>query len=382
MHTAFEVSIQTLCYIYIMNKVVCIITILLFTISVHGQNGVDSYSFMVAGHTYGVPWSSQMGLHPPFKAKYDYITSRSDIKMCFLTGDMISRPTVMGWNAVDNDIDSLKIPVYKVAGNHDLKDKQLYISRYGNTYYQFTFNNDLFIILDSNEDNWSVLGEQLDFLKNTLNSNAKENNHVFVFFHHVLWSAGINAFKHVIPNSTEGRILPINFWSDIVPLFTKINSKVHMFAGDVGVSWASSVSYDKFENITFISSGMGGTSSDNFIIINVDSLNQVNYELICLNDTSLHCMGDLENYLVVDSSIVPSAIKVYPNPCSKILNVEVPFEENLDIKLLDMKGTVVVQKYVEGSCQAKFENLHLPKGIYVVRVVTKENCYEEKVILL
>ena len=169
------------------------------------------YSFVIAGHTYGETASNHVGLYPPFQAKYNYISSRSGIEMCFLTGDMVRKPSIRVWDEVDVDIDSLKVDVYMVAGNHDLNNKPLYVSRYGRTYFKFTYRNDLFIVLDPIEDNWNISGEQLAFLNTTLDSSAAGSDNIFVFFHQVLWSAGVQEFNHISVNSFEGRALPINF---------------------------------------------------------------------------------------------------------------------------------------------------------------------------
>lgn len=75
----------------------------------------------------------------------------------------------------------LGVPVYYVAGNHDVKDRPLFESRYGRTYKSFYKNNDLFIILDPNIDGWNISGDQLIFLDSTLN-NLKKIQSIFLHF--------------------------------------------------------------------------------------------------------------------------------------------------------------------------------------------------------
>ena len=73
-----------------------------------------------------------------------------------------------------------------------------------------------------------------------------------------------------------------------------------MFSGDVCVSWASDISFVRYKNIIFISTGMGDVSGENFVVVNVDTSKILDYDLICLSDPDLDCLGDIEDYMVVN----------------------------------------------------------------------------------
>ncbi|MCF8358761.1 MAG: metallophosphoesterase [Prolixibacteraceae bacterium] len=155
-----------------MRTIFFLVALMLFACSPEKKSDPEPYSFFVAGHTYGQPGVNNIGLHPPFKQKFSCIQSRSEIKFGILTGDIAAPvPTAKDWDEVDADIDSLGIPVYFAVGNHDMKERDLYEERYGDTYYHFIFNNDLFIVLDPNMNNWNISGKQLSFLKNVVNDN-------------------------------------------------------------------------------------------------------------------------------------------------------------------------------------------------------------------
>ena len=65
------------------------------------------------------------------------------------------------------------------------------------------------------------------------------------------------------------------------------------------------------------------------------------------------------------------AVKVYPNPTSGSIFIEREKSGSLELTLLDMKGSIIMQKTVLSA----FGNLnlsHLPKGIYILRM------YDEK----
>ncbi len=256
-----------------------------------------SYSFFIAGHTYGSPGVDNDGLHPAFKNKFDLIQSDGHIGFGVLTGDIVITGTEQNWNEVDNDIIDLGPPVYFAAGNHDMTDRVLFESRYGQTYYSFVHQSDLFIVLDPNLDEWNISDDQLQFLENALNSEAQNVNNIFVFFHQVLWWEPDNIYQNVTLNSLAGRADTINFWNEIEPLFNGLSKPVHMFAGDVGAfNTGSEFMYHQYENIKLIASGMGGNVRDNIIIIDVHEDASVSYRLIALNDPDINALGDLLDY--------------------------------------------------------------------------------------
>lgn len=64
-----------------------------------------------------------------------------------------------------------------------------------------------------------------------------------------------------------------------------------MFSGDVGVSWASDISFVRYKNIIFISTGMGDVSGENFVVVNVDTSKILDYDLIFFVGSRLGLFG-------------------------------------------------------------------------------------------
>jgi hypothetical protein len=258
--------------------------------------GGDSYSFFVAGHTYGKPGIDNIGFHPPFKEKF-YLLQNDAVKFGILIGDIVWTSTVQNWNEIDRDIDSLGIPVYFAVGNHDIMDRDLFESRYGDTFYHFIFNRDLFIVLDPNLDHWNISVEQLRFLERTIMDYRDSCNYIFVFFHQLLWWQADNRYQSVIPNSFEGRADSINFWTEVEPLFNGLENPVIMFAGDLGAtSLSADYMYHHYDNITVIASGMGKGVGDNFVIVHITADKKIDYQLIALFGDDIHGLGALTDY--------------------------------------------------------------------------------------
>ncbi len=280
----------------------------------------DYYSFFVAGHTYA--WK---GLNKGFVEKFEYIKSRPEIQFGVFTGDMVaSNPKASNWDLVDRDVKKLGLPVFFSVGNHDVENSLLFDERYGDTYYSFFFERDLFIVLDPNIDHWNISDEQLEFLVTVLRNYASKSRHIFVFFHQLIWWEPDTKYAQIIPNSMAGRADSVNFWTEIAPLFHDLSNRVYMFAGDVGAGeWSSDFMFDEYENITLTASGMGESVGDNFLIINVDSSENVGFELICLNNQVLDCFGEIENYnLSALSDQVEQSEKVIRDPSDSISSGE------------------------------------------------------------
>ncbi len=262
------------------------------------------YSFFVAGHTYGKPNVDNKGLHPPFKKKFEYLQSRLEIEFGVLTGDIVVESSIQDWDDVDKDIDTLGLPVYFAPGNHDLKDRALYSSRYGSPYYSFIKHKDLFIFLDPTKKRWNIKGAQWEFLRNVVDTSYKRVNNIFVFVHQVLWWEEDNIYANVRPNYTKWKAKKTNFWTEVEPLFHQLPNKVIFFAGDMGANRkCDDFMYDSYDNIEFVGSGMGEGKGDNFVIVNVLKNKSVKLELICLQDSNLHCFGDIYKYRVRNKQV-------------------------------------------------------------------------------
>lgn len=345
--------------------------VFLSCISLWGQNDSIRYSFFVAGHTYGKPGANNVGFHPEFMKQFPYIQGRTEIRFGVLTGDIVSaNPTAQDWDEIDSDIETLGLPTYFAVGNHDMEDRDLYESRYGDTYYEFEYGDDLFIVLDPNLDEWNISGDQLAFLKDVLNAKAPTVENIFVFFHQILWKGEEPGFDYISWNSESGRASSINFWSEVEPLFHTLPNQVVMFAGDLGASWASAVTYDSFDNITLIATGMGHEDGENFVVVNVQEDNTISYDLICLSDPDINCLGELTDYLRVSEVMHAhgSSTLLYPNPASDQFIISTGNKEAYTIQLFDLRGALIMSVEISDQYEYSIDASQLKSGFYIVRI--------------
>jgi len=94
------------------------------------------------------------------------------------------------WEEFNLMVEKLKMPFFYLPGNHDITNRVMqeeWEKRYGRRYYNFTYKDVLFIILDSNDDDdHSISEDQTNYAINAI----KENQNVrwtFVLVHHPIW---------------------------------------------------------------------------------------------------------------------------------------------------------------------------------------------------
>jgi len=100
------------------------------------------------------------------------------------------------WDGYDKAIAGFEMPVYSVAGNHDIWDavsERIYQERVKPLWYSFDHKGSHFIVLDSEDqsDNRAhfekIEGAQIEWLKADL-AKSKDAEHTFVFVHKPLWT--------------------------------------------------------------------------------------------------------------------------------------------------------------------------------------------------
>ena len=240
-----------------------IISLLAFAtnLSATEKTAAGPFSFVVIGHVRGDDDGVMQPLLGPLLAKVR--TLKPD--MIFLTGDMIygglgknHRADIISqdWERLDAALAKVGVPVYRVAGNHDINDpmtRDIYFARYGKLPQAFSYRGSRFLLLNSsyvpegNETPPRVHGRQaylrgkqldtfqLDFLRKEISGEQRYDN-VFLFMHHLLWDNDEQAV----------------WWRDVHPLLVGRNVRA-VFAGDVG---PRKFSHMKRDGIDYIQSSI------------------------------------------------------------------------------------------------------------------------------
>jgi len=100
----------------------------------------------------------------------------------------------MEWNEFDEFAARLEMPFFYVPGNHDITNKMMedmWVERFGSTYYYFVYRNVLFLCLNSEEaltaaESTVFSEKQIEFIKRTL-AEHQEVRWTLLFFHKPVW---------------------------------------------------------------------------------------------------------------------------------------------------------------------------------------------------
>ena len=225
-----------------------------------GQTVGDTFSFAVVGHVRG----DHKGLHPGLPRLLDDLRSQSP-DFVVLTGDMIYGNSTFlptgaerieaEWDALDSELASLDVPIYRVPGNHDINDlvtRDVYSRRYGPIPHHVSVGNSKLVFLNSTrtpregDEHWGegwprgvpIGSEQIEFLRHVLTDDV-DHTHAFVFLHHhELWWGGTDT----------------PWWRDVHPIL--VAGKVRgVFSGDSGPPFK--FSHRASQGIEYVQSSIG-----------------------------------------------------------------------------------------------------------------------------
>lgn len=98
------------------------------------------------------------------------------------------------WNEFDSFVNQLEMPFFYVPGNHDITNEvmeDLWIKKFGTTYYHFIYQDVLFLCLNSEDQKrgagrGTISDKQYDYIAKTLEDN-KDVRWTLVFLHQPLW---------------------------------------------------------------------------------------------------------------------------------------------------------------------------------------------------
>lgn len=361
-----------------MKQLAGILILTFMAIHAFGQNPI--YSFFCAGHTYGNPNNVQYGLHANFVDYFPELNANHQMELGFLTGDVVAAPTAQYWDSAQLDMAKLNMPLYIAAGNHDIS--QEFVNRFGDYYFAFQHQQDLFIVLTPGLNQWNIEGDQLLFLEQTLNEWAPQSRYIFIMLHELIWWSPDNIYQDVIINYVPHYPGSTNFEEVVKPLLLSYPNKIFLYAGDVGAtSVVSPCMYHQYENLTIMASGMGSLTMDNIIITEVYE-DYVKLDLVALNGDNPNTMGELSDWAV--NTAIPEnsdlSINIFPNPCQDYLEIRNPSMHNMQIIIYNMMGKEFINRHVQRNQNEILDISSLKNGMYILHFSDQEKEMNLKLI--
>lgn len=365
-----------------MKNILVFLFVVSFIGSIKAQNDSILYSFFAAGHTYGSPMNPQFGLYDPFVDYIPTINNYPNMTYGVFTGDVVVTSTIAYWDSAIVDMNKLNMPTYIAAGNHDIGPN--FTSKFGDYYFSFKHDSDLFIVLTPGLDSWNIMGSQLDFLTSTLDSNYSTVDNIFIFMHQLIWWSPVNEYQYVDINFEPQYPGWTNYETVVKPLLLSYPNEFTIYAGDLGSNDnVSPFMYHSFDNITLIGSGMGGGIRDNIIITDVYE-DSIHHNLVAINGNDPDALGKLTDYvLIINYPQIISAIdiRIYPNPCSNYLNVENNLPVDLKISIYNNYGQLIQAKPIHKNSNNVITCTGLNPGVYFLHLNGNEVNIRKKIIV-
>ena len=250
-----------------------------------------AFTFLVSGHFHGA--STNVSGFPASSLQAN-IDSLNHIQPAFMVslGDLfLDVDSTIIHNYRSSLFNKLQFPLFNAVGNHDLANGNIYEKFYGRTYSSFVLSNALFIILNTELNDGSIKGEQLEFLTQILNI-SKEIKYVFLFSHRPIWSEENSKYDNLFADNTHSNF-GNNFKSDVLPLLIekKKTTQIIWFSGSLGGLAPTSFFYDNDDGITFIQTAIRDLPRDAVLQVSVGD--SVSFKGISLTGKKLE---KIQNY--------------------------------------------------------------------------------------
>lgn len=237
------------------------------------KDSLRNYSFIVSGHFHGASTNYSTFPASTILAGIDTInTSRAAFLISL--GDLfldVNEQYIKNYKK--SLFDKLKIPLFNAVGNHDISNNNQYTQLYGKSFFAFKTITEQFIFLDTEVKDGDIVGEQLGFLKKTVQSLDPSCRNVFILSHRPVWAQSIKKYEQLFKDNTRSILNSNNFNNEIVPLLKKVSGKeIFWISGSMG-NGAASFFYDKNEEfkITFMQTAIRDLPRDAVLKVSVNN---------------------------------------------------------------------------------------------------------------
>ncbi|MCW3071650.1 MAG: hypothetical protein JWO44_1540 [Bacteroidetes bacterium] len=233
-----------------------------------------TYSFIVSGHFHGA--STNLSTFPAATVLANTDTLNSfQPAFLFTLGDMFLD---LDKNYIDHYqralFSKLKMPVFNAVGNHDLSNGDMYEKTFGATYYSFIAGLELFIVLNTEKDDGSIKGEQLEMLQEALKKGQQQSiKNIFILSHRPIWSENDPAYTGLFAGNTRTALGSNNYEKEIKPLLTNISKvkNIYWMSGSMANAPASFFYHkDESSNITFMQTAIRDLPRDAVLLVTAD----------------------------------------------------------------------------------------------------------------
>lgn len=160
----------------------------------------------------------------------------------------------------------LPVPLFNAPGNHDAG--KAYVQAFGQALQVITLGRDLIVLLDTERDDGSVKGEQMDTLKAVL---KRATGRVFVVSHRPIWAEEDTVYGPLFEGNTRS-MLSTNYRAEVEPLLLNAAShaQVYWISGSMAGRAPSSFFFQPHKpGLTFIQTAIRDLLRDALLVADV-----------------------------------------------------------------------------------------------------------------
>lgn len=229
-----------------------------------------SYRLLIGGHFHGA--SSSVSGYPAATVLASIGAMNATKANVFLsTGDLFMDPDRDSARYATAFFAPLQLPLFNAPGNHDLEGKAYGIG--ARMPVVIAMGKDRIILLDTERDDSSIKGDQLEVLSDlAARAEAEHVAHVFIVTHRPIWSEGDVRYAPLFEGNTRS-LTGSNFKSDVLPVLRELarTASIHWISGSMAGRAPASIFFQPQEkNITFIQSAVRDRIQDALLIADVD----------------------------------------------------------------------------------------------------------------
>ena len=221
----------------------------------------------------------------------------------------------------------------------------------------FIKNNSSNIMDVINKYNWGEdRGYHLQINETFARVGGRDNSGSYYTTGHSISSVNDNEWHHLVS------IINMNSWQ----IWVDCNMEAEI---------NTSTNFPDFTNSAHFSIGMDQYEGDQFFEGTIDEVRLYNR---VLTNEEINSLCDFQSTKTNDLNQNANFINLYPNPASKILNIEFEeFNTNPFIEIVDFQGKVILSKEVLSNKEVvDLSNFH--KGIYILVVRSEKSIITEK----
>ena len=231
------------------------------------------FSFLVSGHFHGASTNISGFPAASLQASIDTLNALHPAFLMSLGDLFLDVNDTYIAHYRKSLFNKLKMPLFNSVGNHDLANGNMYEKVFGREYFSFTLQGTLIVVLNTEEDNGSIKGDQFGMLKEAIGgASAKGIKNIFIFSHRPVWAESIPKYEGLFEGNTRS-VLSSNFNSGIKPLLSAIPKNIHTFwcSGSMGGTAPASFFYDRDEGtgVTFMQTAIRDLPRDAALLVTV-----------------------------------------------------------------------------------------------------------------